>query len=233
MSAAPRDPGPGTPALRVAVLASGRGSNFLALHEAASQDHLPVELVGVFSDKPGAAVLERARERGIPALALSPKDYPDRLHFDLALLNAVAAVQPDLIVCAGYMRILDGRALESFVGRMINIHPSLLPKYRGLHTHRRALEAGDAEHGASVHLVTAELDGGPVIAQAVVPVLPGDDETRLTERVLRREHPLLVACVDAFANGSLRWQDGALWHRGVPLSMPLRLGSDDRLKSPP
>src|SRR5690606_18673350 len=119
----------------------------------------------------------------IPAQALSPRDYPDRLHFDIALLNAVAAVQPDLIVCAGYMRILDGRALAPFVGRMINIHPSLLPKYRGLHTHRRALEAGDTEHGASVHWVTAELDGGPVIAQAVVPVRPDDTEHSLAERV--------------------------------------------------
>jgi phosphoribosylglycinamide formyltransferase-1 len=231
MSGATRDPGAGTRALRVAVLASGRGSNFLALHQAASAGRLAVKLVGVFSDKAQAPVLQHARERGIAAKALSPKDYPDRLQFDLALLNAVAAVQPDLIVCAGYMRILDGRALEPFVGRMINIHPSLLPKYRGLHTHRRALQAGDTEHGASVHLVTAELDGGPVIAQALVPVLPDDDEHRLAERVLQREHPLLVACVDAFAQGSVRWQHGALWHAGAALRRPLRLDADDRLSA--
>ena len=232
MSGGTRDPGPGTRALRVAVLASGRGSNFLALHEAVASGRLPVELVGVFSDKPGAAVLERAGERGIPAQALSPKDYPDRLHFDLALLNAVAAVQPDLIVCAGYMRILDGRALEPFVGRMINIHPSLLPKYRGLHTHRRALEAGETEHGASVHWVTAELDGGPVIAQAVVPVRQDDDEHSLAQRVLQQEHPLLVACVDALARGVVRWQDGGPWHDDAPLNRPLRLDGGGSLASP-
>ena len=216
---------------RIAVLASGRGSNFLALHAAAAAGRLPVELVGVFSDKAAAPVLEHARRLGVAAQALSPKDYPDRLQFDLALLNAVGAVQPDLIVCAGYMRILDGAALAPWTGRMINIHPSLLPKHRGLHTHRQALAEGVAEHGASVHVVTAELDGGPVIAQAVVPVLADDDEATLAARVLQREHPLLLACVGALAQGRVRWQDGRLWHGAAPLNTPLRLGADDRLES--
>ncbi|MCK7593674.1 phosphoribosylglycinamide formyltransferase [Pseudomarimonas salicorniae] len=230
MSAAARGPAGGARPYRIAVMASGRGSNFLALHAAASEGRLPVELVGVFSDKASAPVLERARERGVPAQSLSPKDHPDRLHFDLALLNAVAAVQPDLIVCAGYMRILDGRALTPWTGRMINIHPSLLPRHRGLHTHRRALEAGDAEHGASVHLVTAELDGGPVIAQAVVPVLAGDDEQRLAARVLEREHPLLIASVDALARGEVAWRDERLWHGESPLGAPLRLDASGGLR---
>ncbi|GIX34363.1 MAG: phosphoribosylglycinamide formyltransferase [Lysobacteraceae bacterium] len=214
------------------MLASGRGSNFLALHRAAAQGRIPVRLVGVFSDRPAAPVLAHARDQGIPAVALSPRDYPDRLAFDRALLARVAAVQPDLIVCAGYMRIIDGTVLAPLVGRMINIHPSLLPRHRGLHTHRRALEAGDREHGASVHVVTAELDGGPVIAQAVVPVLPGDDEQRLAERVLAREHPLLVASVGALATGAVRWSDGRLWCGEAPLDAPLRLDADDRLVRP-
>ncbi len=219
--------------MRIAILASGRGSNFLALYEAAESGRLPVELVGVFSDKPQAAVLERARDRGILARALGPSDYPDRLQFDLALLDAAAAVQPDLIVCAGYMRILDGKALAPWTGRMINIHPSLLPKYRGLHTHRRALEAGDSEHGASVHLVTAELDGGPVIAQARVAVHADDDEQSLAARVLDCEHPLLIASVDALARGLVRWQNGRLWHGEAPLNTPLRLVASGQLESCP
>lgn len=219
--------------MRIAILASGRGSNFLALYEAAESGRLPVKLVGVFSDKPQAAVLERARERGILARALAPRDYPDRLQFDLALLDAAAAVQPDLIVCAGYMRILDGKALAPWTGRMINIHPSLLPKYRGLHTHRRALEAGDSEHGASVHLVTAELDGGPVIAQARVAVHADDDEQSLAARVLDCEHPLLIASVDALARGLVRWQNGRLWHGEAPLNTPLRLVASGQLESCP
>ena len=216
---------------RIAVLASGRGSNFLALHAAAAAGRLPVELVGVFSDKASAPVLEHARRLGVLAQALSPKDYPDRLQFDLALLNAAGAVQPDLIVCAGYMRILDGAALAPWTGRMINIHPSLLPKHRGLHTHRQALAEGVAEHGASVHVVTAELDGGPVIAQAVVPVLPDDDEASLAARVLQREHPLLLACVGALARGDVRWHEGRLWHGATPLNTPLRLDANDQLQA--
>jgi phosphoribosylglycinamide formyltransferase-1 len=219
--------------LRIAVLASGRGSNFLALHQAIAQGRLAATLVGVFSDKAQAAVLDHARAAGVAAHALSPRDFADRLQFDQAILNEVAAVQPDLIVCAGYMRIIDGAALAPWIGRMINIHPSLLPKYRGLHTHRRALEAGDREHGASVHLVTAELDGGPVIAQAVVPVQQGDDEAALQARVLRREHPLLLACVDAWAQGRISWRNGTLLCSGRPLAAPLRLGDDDTLGACP
>lgn len=228
-----RDPAGRAPRpLRIAVLASGRGSNFLALHEAAAGGRLAVELIGVFSDKASAPVLARAAERGVPAVALSPSAFAERLEFDLALLAAAAAVQPDLIVCAGYMRILDGAALAPWKGRIINIHPSLLPLHRGLHTHRRALAAGDRVHGASVHLVTAELDGGPVIAQARVPVRADDDEQSLADRVLAREHPLLVASVDALARGTVQWRGEQLWHGDTPLAGPLQLDASGALVSP-
>jgi phosphoribosylglycinamide formyltransferase 1 len=172
------------PRLRVAVLASGRGSNFTALAEASTSGRLPIELVGVFSDRTRAPVLARASALGVPALALAPKQFPGLAEFEAALFAAIDAVQPDLIVCAGYMRVLGAATVQQRHGRMINIHPSLLPLHRGLHTHQRALEAGDAEHGASVHFVTPELDGGPVISQARVPVLPQDSAETLAERVL-------------------------------------------------
>jgi len=232
MTSGLRDPGHGTRRCRLAVLASGRGSNFLALHEAVERGGIAGELVGVFSDRAGAPVLGHALQRGVPARALDPRQFSQRLDFDLALLNAAADVQPDLIVCAGYMRIIAGEALAPWIGRMINIHPSLLPKYRGLHTHRRALEAGEREHGASVHYVTAELDGGPVIAQARVPVLPGDDEAQLAQRVLKREHPLLLASVAAICRGEIALQAEQVCWRGVPLPEPLQLGASDQLERP-
>ena len=162
------------PPLRVAVLASGRGSNFVAL-ATAMQRGLPIDLVGVFSDRPRAAVLVRAAEFGIPAQSFAPTQFADRAAYEAALFGAIDQVQPDLIVCAGYMRLLGTATVQARLGRMINIHPSLLPRHRGLHTHQRALDAGDCEHGASVHFVTPELDGGPVIAQARVPIEAGDD----------------------------------------------------------
>ena len=178
---------------RIAVLASGRGSNLAALLAARERGELPVEFVLVASDKANAGALRLAEAADIPTLALDPRSYPDRRAFDLDLFDRIAASGADLLVLAGFMRVLDGEALMPWVGRMINIHPSLLPKYRGLHTHRRALEAGDAEHGASVHFVTAELDGGPVIAQARIAVEPGDDEQRLAARLLPLEHRLLLS----------------------------------------
>jgi phosphoribosylglycinamide formyltransferase-1 len=217
-----------TTPLRVAVLASGRGSNFQALIDASDSGRLPIEFVGLFSDKPAALALERARLAGIPTVALKPKDYPDRNAFDAALFDRIDAVQPDLIVCAGYMRILSAAAVNRYPDRMINLHPSLLPKFPGLDTHERAIAAGEAVHGASVHVVIPELDAGTVLAQAPVPILPDDDAHSLAERVQRREHPLLVACVAAIAEGRL--QCGALPRfDGAPLSAPLRLGDDDAL----
>lgn len=204
--------------LRVAALASGRGSNLAALIAA----RLPVEFVLVGSDKARAGALAVAAEAGIPTMHLSPRDFPDRVAFDRALFGKVAEAKPDLLVLAGYMRIIDGSVVAGWEGRAINIHPSLLPKYRGLHTHRQCLEAGDAEHGASVHFVTAELDGGPVIAQARIPVLAGDTEESLAERLLVQEHRLLPAVVSAMAAGRLSWSNGPMFD-GHPLKAPLSL----------
>lgn len=215
--------------LRVAVLASGRGSNFSALLDAARAGRLAISLVGVFSDKPAAEVIARARAADVPAVALAPRQFADRQAHEAALFAEVDAVQPDLIVCAGYMRVIGASALHGRSQHMINIHPSLLPRYRGLHTHQRALDAGDAEHGASVHFVTAELDGGPVLAQARVPVMPGDRAEDLAQRVLEREHPLLCASVALIAERRVALAEGRILLDGQPLRAPLRLGAGDRL----
>lgn len=207
--------------LRVAVLASGRGSNLAALQAHGAQAGFGV--VGVFSDKPEAGALQYARDAGIHAQAVVPGHYEDRSRFDLALFDAVMELRPELIVCAGYMRIISAPALARIPVPMINIHPSLLPLYPGLNTHVRALAAGDAEHGASVHLVTPELDGGPLIAQARVAVQPDDDAPRLAARVLEREHRLLPACVALFASGRLTLHQGQPWLDGEPLTAPLQL----------
>ena len=206
------------------MLASGRGSNLSALLHARERGELPVEFVLVASDKADAGALRLAEAANIPTLALDPRSYPDRRAFDLDLFDRIAASGAELLVLAGFMRIFDGEALTPWVGRMINIHPSLLPKYRGLHTHRRALEAGDAEHGASVHFVTAELDGGPVIAQARLSIAAGDDEQQLAQRLLPVEHRLLPAVLASLANHRLQWQDGAVHCDGRPLPAPLCLG---------
>ena len=210
-----------TTPFRIAVLASGRGSNFAALLAARDRGELPVEFVLAASDKADAGALALAREAGVPTLALSPRDYPDRASFDHALFAQVAAVAPDLLVLAGFMRIIDAAALEPWSGRMANIHPSLLPKYRGLHTHRRALAAGDTEHGASVHFVTAELDGGPVIAQGRIAIEPGDDEQALADRLLKVEHRLLPAVVAQIAAGRIALRDGRVCLDGKALPAPL------------
>lgn len=212
---------------RIAALASGRGSNLQALIDAIAAGTLDAQLVGVFSDRPQAAALERAATAGIAASALSPKEFSSRLAFDQALFERVDAVRPDLVVCAGYMRLISAPAVEARPGLLVNIHPSLLPHFKGLHTHRRALEAGAPEHGASVHYVTAELDGGPVIAQARVPVLPGDDEDALAARVLAREHPLLVETVRWIATRRIQFHEQHVHVDGRPLQAPLQLGSNN------
>ncbi len=215
-----------TPPLpRVAVLASGRGSNVAALLQARARGELPVEFVLVGSDKPDAGALRLAEAAGIPTLALDPRSYPDRLAFDLDLFERIGASGAQWLVLAGYMRIIDGAALAPWVGRMINIHPSLLPKYRGLHTHRRALQAGDREHGASVHFVTAELDGGPVIAQARLTIEAGDDEHLLAQRLLPLEHRLLPDVLALLACERLQWGGQSAHFDGKALAQPLLLGA--------
>lgn len=216
-------------ALRVAVLASGRGSNLQALIDARDRGQLPIHLVGVFSDRATAAALARARAAGIHAEALDPATFEKRAAFDAAFFDRVEGVQPNLIVCAGYMRLISAAAVRRVSGRMINIHPSLLPNHTGLHTHQRALDAGDAEHGASVHYVIPALDAGPVLAQVRVPVLGDDDAARLAARVLAREHALLVASVARIAQGDVGFDDGVIRIGGTPLQQPLRLQADNRL----
>lgn len=208
-------------ASRLAILASGTGSNLQALLDAIDADKLDARIVGVFSDKPGAFALQRVPEQ--LRWSRMPKAYPSREAFDADLADAVGAAAPDWVICAGYMRILGDSFVTRFRGRLLNIHPSLLPRYRGLHTHARALETGDAEHGASVHFVIPELDAGAVIAQAPVPVLASDTAESLAGRVLQIEHALLVHVVQLAANGRLAEHDGIATLDGHPLFMPQRL----------
>jgi len=206
---------------RIAVLASGRGSNLQAILDAIAAQRLDAQVVAVLSDKPEASVLLKVSPD--QRWARSPKDFPDRAAFDAAMAEALEAFAPDWIVCAGYMRILGPAFVARFDGRLVNIHPSLLPLYKGLHTHARALEAGDAEHGASVHFVVPELDAGTVLAQARVPVQAGDTADALALRVLAVEHPLLIASLALLVSGRVTEQAGQLQLDGHPLFSPLRL----------
>jgi phosphoribosylglycinamide formyltransferase-1 len=208
--------------LPIVVLISGQGTNLLAIH-AAAQAGLPIEVRAVLSDRPAAPGLERARELRIATAALAPSSFPDRAAHDRALADEIDRHAPALVVLAGYMRILSPAFVRRYAGRLLNIHPSLLPKYPGLHTHRRALEAGDTEHGATVHFVTDELDGGPAVARVVVPVLPGDTEQALSARVQAREHTLYPTVLGWFATGRLACRDGRAWLDGRPLDGPLTL----------
>ena len=209
------------PRPRIAVLASGRGSNLQAILDAIASGALAADVVGVFSDKPGAKALQRVPEP--LRWSVDARAFPFREAFDAELADAVQAVSPDWVICAGYMRILGADFVTRFRGQLINIHPSLLPKYKGLHTHRRAIEAGDAEHGASVHFVVPELDAGAVIAQARVSILPGDTPEALSRRLLPMEHRLLVAVLQWCAAGRLCEQADRVLLDGHPRFTPLRL----------
>jgi phosphoribosylglycinamide formyltransferase-1 len=215
--------------LRVAVLASGRGSNLQALLEARGA---MFAVVGVFSDRATAPALDRAAEAGVPAIALDPGSFGSREAFDEALCAMIDTCAPDLVVCAGYLRVLGDAAVQRYAGRMINIHPSLLPKYPGLRTHAQALAGGETEHGASVHFVIPALDAGPVIAQARIAVRPGETPASLAARVLEREHPLLVACVRLIAEGRVFQHGSDVVVDSRPLAEPLQLDDDDRFVNP-
>lgn len=209
--------------LSVAVLVSGRGSNLEALIAARDAGDLPVDFALVASDHAEAPALRMAESHAIATLALDPRGYASRPEYDADLFQRLADSGAELVVLAGFMRILDGTAIAPWHGRMINIHPSLLPKYRGLHTHRKALAAGDREHGASVHFVTAELDGGPVIAQAVIGIEDHDTEDSLAARLLPFEHRLLPATLALIAEGRVHLSDTGIRHDERPLENPLRL----------
>lgn len=186
---------------RVAILISGGGSNMVALVRSMTGDH-PARAVLVLSNDPGAAGLAKARELGVATAAVDHRPFgTDRAAFEAALLQPLVAAAPDILCLAGFMRVLTPGFVDRFRGRMLNIHPSLLPKYPGLDTHARALAAGDAEAGCTVHEVTADLDAGPVLGQARVPVLPGDTEATLAARVLEQEHRLYPAVLRRVAAG--------------------------------
>jgi phosphoribosylglycinamide formyltransferase-1 len=207
--------------LRLAVLASGTGSNLGAIMDACRAGRIAAEVVVVVSDRPEARALARAKDSGIPALPLPPAPGETRESHGERLLAALAPFEADLVVLAGYMRILSTAFVEGLRGRLVNIHPSLLPRHKGLHTHRRVLEAGEPEHGCTVHYVTPELDGGPAVLQAKVPVLPGDDETTLAARVLAREHVIFPKVIGWIADGRLRCTEGQPVLDGRPLTAPL------------
>jgi phosphoribosylglycinamide formyltransferase-1 len=209
--------------LPLVVLISGRGSNLRAIVESIQAGRLHAVVRAVLSDRADAAGLEYARGHDLPTEHVSPRGCTDRAAYDAALAQHIDGYTPGLIVLAGFMRILGAGFTSRYEGRMLNIHPSLLPKYRGLHTHRRVLEAGDTEHGASVHFVTAELDGGPVVLQGRLRVNSGDDEALLAERVLAIEHRILPRAIDWFASGRLVYQSGSALLDGTPLRTPRAL----------
>lgn len=206
------------------VLVSGSGSNLQAFIDASRDPAYPCRIVAVLSNRAGARGLERAREAGIPAETLEHAGFASREEFDAELARRIDRHAPDLVILAGFMRILGDGFVRHYAGRLMNIHPSLLPLYPGLHTHQRAIAAGDAEHGATVHFVTEELDGGPAIVQARVPVLAGDTPETLAARVLAREHVIYPIAARLYAEGRLRLLNGRAVLDGNPLpahGMPL------------
>jgi phosphoribosylglycinamide formyltransferase-1 len=196
--------------LRVVILLSGRGSNFQAIAEAA----LPIEIVAVISNRPQAAGLDYARARGLAVIALDHTACPDREAFDALLADEIERHRPDLVVLAGYMRILSAAFIARFEGRLLNIHPSLLPMFPGLKTHERALAEGVKVHGCTVHFVTADLDHGPIAIQAAVPVRADDTPGTLAARVLQQEHRIYPQAIRWFAEGRLEINQGRVNLKG-------------------
>lgn len=208
--------------LRTVILISGRGSNMLALADRAAE--IGIDIRAVLSDQADAAGLGRARERGLVAEAVPRQAFPDRAAHELALRARIEAVDPGLVVLAGYMRILTAGFVQAFEGRMLNIHPSLLPAYTGLHTHERVLAARERMHGCTVHFVIPELDAGPAVIQARVPVAPGDTPDSLSARVQTWEHRIYPEAIGWFASGRLRYRDGGAWLDGARLTEPVQRG---------
>ncbi|HZF78939.1 MAG TPA: phosphoribosylglycinamide formyltransferase [Rubrivivax sp.] len=199
---------------RIVILISGRGSNMEAIVRACTGERWPARVAAVMSNRPDAAGLQFARDSGIDTRVVDHKTFASRDDFDAALAAELDAFSPDVVVLAGFMRILTPSFVARYAGRLVNIHPSLLPAFTGLHTHRRAIEAGCKLAGATVHFVTAELDHGPIIAQAVVPVFPDDSEATLSARVVAKEHLMYPRAIRWFVEGSLQTKQGVVTHDG-------------------
>jgi phosphoribosylglycinamide formyltransferase-1 len=208
-------------ALPLAIMISGRGSNMVAIAQACAQGRIDARVNQVICDQPDAAGIARARELGLASRVIPRAQFADATAFEAALLGALDAQALELLVLAGFMRILSPQFVARYAGRMVNIHPSLLPQYRGLNTHRRVLAAGDTHHGASVHFVTADLDAGPVVLQSRVPVLPGDTETSLAERVQESEHIIYPKVIGWIAQQRLIHREGRVWFDGEALDEPM------------
>jgi phosphoribosylglycinamide formyltransferase-1 len=209
--------------LTLAVVISGRGSNMLAIAAACQQQAIAARVVRVIADRESAGGIASAQALGLSTRVIPARNFPDRSDFEAALAADIDASGAVLVVLAGFMRILTPAFTARYVGRLLNIHPSLLPQYKGLHTHERVLAAGDAWHGVTVHYVTAELDGGPLILQARVAVLPGDTPESLSARVQQREHIIYPRVVGWIASGRLQWRDGIPHFDGQALHRPLIL----------
>jgi len=218
MSAAARAP------LPLYIVISGRGTNMLAIADACANGAIAARVVRVIGDRPAAAGIASARARGLSADFIPYQQYPDRAAFEAALAADIDRHGTPLVVLAGFMRILTPAFVRRYAGRMLNIHPSLLPAYPGLDTHRRALAAGDAWHGVTVHYVTEELDGGPLLRQARVPVLPGDTEASLSARVHEQEYIIYPEVIGWIASGRLQWREHAPWLDGQRLTQPVVSG---------
>ena len=218
-----------TAALKTTVLISGSGSNLQALIDARLSGRLNIDIGHVISNVAEAKGLQRAERAGIPTSVLEHGAFADRAAFDRALALLIAAGEPQLVVLAGFMRIIGPAVLEPFRGSMINLHPSLLPLYRGTDTYQRAIDAGDKRHGASIHFVTEELDGGPVIAQVEIPILEGDDADALATRLAPMEHRLVVATVELFSTHRVECTDGGVSVDGETCARPLQLQTDGHL----
>ncbi|MBU6470802.1 MAG: phosphoribosylglycinamide formyltransferase [Gammaproteobacteria bacterium] len=212
---------------KLAVLISGEGSNLQAILDACASGTLPAEVCVVISNRAGAHGLRRAAAAQVPIHALLATSGTAREDYDATLRILIERHAPELILLAGFMRVLSDEFVRHFRGRLLNIHPALLPKYRGLHTHRRALAAGEHEHGCSVHFVTEELDGGPVIAQAKVPVKPDDSETSLAARVREREHALYPLVVRWLAEGRIKLDGSRILFDGQPMAGPRVFGVNE------
>lgn len=203
----------------IVVLISGNGSNLQAIIDSVQNGAINGRVSAVISNKPAAYGLERAEKANIPAIAVDHTQFASRADFEQALIQTIDQYQPDLLVLAGFMRILSSEFVQHYLGKMLNIHPSLLPKYPGLHTHRRVLESGDKEHGTSVHFVTAELDGGPIIAQRSFHVTADDTEESLQQKIQQQEHKLYPEVVGWFCSARLQFKDGLAWLDQKPVTI--------------